>query len=165
MRRLSLPWVLACALVSPVTLAPVFAQPAQPLTMADIMADPDWIGPPVESTWWSWDGQRAYFTLKREGETIRDTWVQPIAGGAATRLDDAARADLDAQNPIFDATRTRMAFVRNGDLFVRDLRTGTLTQITRTEGPEAQPQWTPNGGLIFSSFSRSISSSLSCGMS
>lgn len=149
MRRLSLPWVLACALVSPVTLAPVLAQPAQPLTMADIMADPDWIGPPVESTWWSWDGQRAYFTLKREGETIRDTWVQPIAGGAATRLDDAARADLDAQNPIFDATRTRMAFVRNGDLFVRDLRTGTLTQITRTEAAEAQPQWTPNGGLIW----------------
>ena len=42
-----------------------------------------------------------------------------------------------------------MAFLRNGDLFVRDLRTGALTQVTRTEAPEAQPQWSTTGGLVW----------------
>ena len=145
MRRLPLSWVLACALVSPAALA----QPAQPLTMERIMADPDWIGAPVEGAWWRWDGQAAYYTRKREGSSVRDTWTQPLAGGASARVEDSARADLDAQNPIIDATGTRMAFLRNGDLFVRDLRTGTLTQVTRTEAMEAQPQWSTTGGLVW----------------
>ncbi|MEN4903947.1 S9 family peptidase [Luteimonas sp. TWI1437] len=147
MRRLPLYWVLACAFATPLAAA----QPAQPLTLDRIMADPDWIGAPVESAWWSWDGSRAYYTAKREGSNVRDTWVQPLAGGASVPVDDATRADIDGRDPLLDATRTRMAFVRNGDLFVRDLRTGQLSQITRTEATETQAQWTTGGGLVWRS--------------
>ena len=113
------------------------------------MADPEWIGPPVEDAWWSWDGQHAQYTLRRDGGTIRDTFQQSIAGGIAIKLDGAARAGLDAAQPVFDAPRTRMAFVRNGDVFVRDLRSGVLTQLTRTAADEARPQWSRDGGLIW----------------
>ena len=37
-----------------------------------------------------------------------------------------ARRRSMPRNPVFDAQRTRMAFVRNGDVFVRDLRSGAL---------------------------------------
>ncbi len=131
-------------------LAPaVVAQPATPLTLAQVMADPDWIGAPVEQAWWSWDGQRAYYTLKRDGSTIRDIHAQPVAGGAGARLDGAARGDIDGMDPVFDAQRTRMAFVRNGDVFVRHLGSGALDQLTRTEGAEAQLQWGRDGALVW----------------
>src|SRR5690606_26905713 len=45
---------------------PLAAQPAQELTLDRIMDNPDWIGPPVEQAWWSWDGSRAFYSLKRE---------------------------------------------------------------------------------------------------
>ena len=32
---------------------------AQTLTLDQAMAHPDWIGPPVESAWWSLDGTPA----------------------------------------------------------------------------------------------------------
>lgn len=118
-----------------------------PITLAQAMADPDWIGAPIEAAWWSWDGQRAYTQRKRTGATIRDTWVQPITGGAAAMLDGAARADADAEQPVYDTQRTRMAYVRNGDVFVRDLRSGALQQLTRSNDEEAQPQWGSDGGL------------------
>src|SRR5688572_509887 len=120
-----------------------------PVTLTQTMADPDWIGPPVEQAWWAWDGQRVQYQLKREGAAIRDTWQQPIAGGTATMLDGAARADLDAPRVAYDASRTRMAFVRNGDVFVRDLRNGTLMQVTRSNADEATPQWSSDGNLVF----------------
>lgn len=133
--------------------ATAFAQPAPSapphVTLAEAMADPDWIGPPVELAWWSWDGANAYYTLKREGATIRDIWRQPVAGGSASKLDGAARAGIDSAQPEFDAARTRMAFVRNGDVFVRDLRSGALTQVTRTDANEALPQWSDAGDLVF----------------
>ncbi|MCD9027250.1 prolyl oligopeptidase family serine peptidase [Luteimonas sp. BDR2-5] len=127
------------------------AQPAQPLTMHQVMADPDWIGAPVERAWWRWDGRHAFYSQKRDGEAIRDTWTIDVAGGAPTRLDGANRADIDGNAPVFDAERTRMAFVRNGDVFVRDLRNGSLTQVTRTEATEAQPQWSRGGTLVWRS--------------
>jgi dipeptidyl aminopeptidase/acylaminoacyl peptidase len=146
---------LAAALL--LALAPhAFAQettpdPNAPITLAQAMADPDWIATPIEAAWWSWDGKQAYTLRKRRGATIRDTWVQPITGGAAAALDGAARGDIDAADPVFDASRARMAFVRNGDVFVRDLRSGALQQVTRSNTEEAQPQWSNDGGLAFRS--------------
>ncbi|HKN78411.1 MAG TPA: S9 family peptidase [Lysobacter sp.] len=155
---------LAHAICLTLCLAPVaFAQEAAPsndtsssagdanapLTLDRVMADPDWIGAPIEQAWWSWDGQRAYTQRKRTGATIRDVYVQPIAGGTATVLDGSARATEDAAQPVYDAQHARMAFVRNGDVFVRDLRSGALQQLTRTNDEEAQPQWASDGGLAW----------------
>ncbi|WP_064746557.1 S9 family peptidase [Lysobacter antibioticus] len=135
---------LPCALLA----TAAFAQSA-PLTLADTMANPDWIGAPVEAAWWAWDGQRVQYQLKRDDSIIRDTWQAGVAGGAPQRVDGAARAELDAAAPVYDAQRTRMAFVRNGDVFVRDLRSGALTQVTRSNDTEARPQFGRDGNLVF----------------
>jgi dipeptidyl aminopeptidase/acylaminoacyl peptidase len=120
-----------------------------PITLDQAMADPDWIGPPVEQAWWAWDGRHVQYNLKREGESIRDTWQTAIAGGTPARVADAARAQLDGAHPVYDTSRSRAAFVRNGDIFVRDLRSGALTQVTRSDAPESRPQWSRDGNLVF----------------
>ena len=134
----------ALAAPPPPTLAP-----DQPLTIEQAMADPDWIGPPVERAWWSWDGREAQLQLKREGSSIRDTWRQPVAGGALHKVADAERADLDAPDPVYDAARRRMVFVRNGDVFLRELGSGALVQLTRTGAAESQPRFSADGGVIW----------------
>src|SRR5690606_38154639 len=125
------------------------AQTAQPLTLDQVMADPDWIGSGVEDAWWSWDGETAYYTRKRDGGNIRDTFSQAIDGAAAARLDGAALAGIDGTRQMVDPRRARMAFVRNGDIFVRDLSTGALTQLTRTDAGESRPQWSSDGALVW----------------
>jgi dipeptidyl aminopeptidase/acylaminoacyl peptidase len=148
--RRNLP-ALRGAIAAAIALSATFAdaQTAPPLTMDRIMADPDWIGSGVEQAWWSWDGTQALYQRKRDGATIRDHWRVPVAGGVPAKVDDAARAGLDAAQPVFDAARTRMAFARNGDIFVRDLRNGALTQLTRSEAQESLPQWSVDGGLVW----------------
>ena len=69
------------------------------LAIEQAMADPDWIGPPVERAWWSWDGREAQLQLKRDGGPIRDTWRQPVAGGALQKVADAGRAAVDGGDP------------------------------------------------------------------
>ncbi|HEU4991931.1 MAG TPA: S9 family peptidase [Luteimonas sp.] len=126
-------------------LAKAVAAPS--ITLEQAMADPDWIGPPVEDFWWSWNGADAQYRLKREGAAIRDTWSVPVSGGTAARIDGAARAGLDASDPVYDPQRARMAYVRNGDVFVRDLRIGALQQLTRDDDDQALPQWGSDGAL------------------
>jgi dipeptidyl aminopeptidase/acylaminoacyl peptidase len=137
--RFRVPFIVAFVLAS----LPAAAQ--TPITLDQAMAHPDWIGPPVESAWWSWDNQRVYYTLKRNASPLRDTFQQAVTGGAATRVDEAAQSAIDGESPVHDPSRTRAAFILHGDLFERDLRSGALTQVTRSTDDEADPQYSADG--------------------
>jgi len=127
---------------------PVSSAPAA-LTIEQVMADPDWIGAGVDNAWWQWDGQQVQYLLKRNGSPVRDTYRQPVDGAAAQRVGDNERAGLDAANPAYDPQRQRMVFARNGDIFLRDLRSGALTQLTRSNETESRPQFASDGGVIW----------------
>ncbi|MET0808988.1 MAG: S9 family peptidase [Pseudoxanthomonas sp.] len=125
------------------------AQQAPALSIEQVMSDPDWIGPPVEGAWWAWDGKHVQYQLKRQDSAIRDTFQQPVSGAAAQRVGDRERGTLDAAAPVYDGQRRHMAFVRNGDVFLRDLRSGVLEQLTRSNDEESQPQFASDGGLVW----------------
>jgi len=131
------------------------AQPVQPLTLDRIMADPDWIGPAIGAAWWSWDGRSVYYSRKRTGADVHDLVALnlPDGGqpGSPRILDAAARAGMDAAEPVFNAARTQMAFIRTGDVFVRDLGTGALTQLTRTLTAADDLQWSDADALTWRS--------------
>jgi dipeptidyl aminopeptidase/acylaminoacyl peptidase len=132
MMRLPSLAVLA-ALLAP----PVFA--ATPVTLDDAMANPDWIGTPVEAAWWSWDGKQVFYKQKRTGSPLRDTWrLDAARGGRAAQVADADLPKLDTPETLYNRARTRAVVVRNGDLFERDLKNGALVQITRSHGGAVQ---------------------------
>jgi dipeptidyl aminopeptidase/acylaminoacyl peptidase len=114
---------------------------AAPLTLEQTMADPDWIGPPVEAAYWSLDGRRVHYQLKREGSVLRDDWRIDVADGTPRLLEDSERPQLDAPMPMFDRARRRAVFVRNGDVFLRDLQSGALQQLSRGDAAEASPRF------------------------
>ena len=143
-----MPRILPLSLLLLTAFGSAHAAPT-PITIEQAMADPDWIGPPVESAWWSWNGQQVEYTLKRQGSPVRDTFRQPLAGGVATQVADDQRGTLDAANRVYDRQRQRMAFVRNGDVFVRDLRSGALTQLTRGNERASGVDFATDGGLIW----------------
>lgn len=143
-----MPKLLPLSLLLLATSANAQTAPA-PLTIEQVMADPDWIGPGVDNAWWQWDGQQVQYQLKRNGSPVRDTFRQAIDGSAAQRVGDTERAGLDAANPAYDTRRQRMVFARNGDIFLRDLRSGALTQLTRSNDTESRPQFASDGGVIW----------------
>ncbi len=129
-----------------------------PLTLERIMADPDWISTqielpePFEGTavppHFSLDGRSVYFRMKRSGSPVRDLHRIDVDSGSDSVLDANAMATADGAQIVYDAQNTRAAFVRNGDIFVRDLKTGELRQITRSAQEESSPQFSSDGRLL-----------------
>ena len=142
------PAVLALAAPAFFGIAALPATAQTPITLDQAMAHPDWIGPPVESPYWNWDGKQAIYSLKRVASPVRDTWAQAVDGGDARQVDAAALATLDARGAVLDPGRTRELFVRHGDVFERDLRSGALTQITRSAEAEDAPQFARDGRRV-----------------
>lgn len=136
---------LATAFLATLALAAAQARAQTPITLDQAMAHPDWIGPAVDTARWSWDSQRVLYELERPASPLKDVYQQLATGGTATRVDEAAQAGMDVASPVYDAARTRLAFVRHGDVFERDLRSGALTQVTRSVDAEADPQYSADG--------------------
>ena len=107
-----------------------------PITLDQAMSHPDWIGNPVEAAWWSWDGKQVFFKQKRTGSPLRDTFQAGARADVAPRkVDDGELASLDSANVQYNREHNRAVLLRNGDLFERDLKSGTLTQITKGATP------------------------------
>lgn len=139
---------LALALLATLPAAQAVEPAPSTVTLEQAMADPDWIGPSVDAVWWRWDGSAAYYMQKRKGANIRDIWQVGIEGGTPAQVSDAGRTDMDTA-AVIEFGGARSAFVRNGNVFVRDLHSGMLTQLTRDNQAAERLQWNRSGGLIW----------------
>ena len=115
------------------------------------MAHPDWLGRQPEAPYWSSDSRDVYFLRKREGEDTRDLYRIDLGSRQTTLVPDTDRGSVDAPGGDWDRQRQRRAFIKAGDVFVRDLSAGgALTQITRTAASETSPLFTAGGDVAFS---------------
>lgn len=116
--------------------------------LRQIMADPAWIGSPVESTWWQLDGSAVIYQVPREGSEVRDWHRIDLATGRDERLDYADHASVDGSNAVFHSDSGRAAFVRHGNLFLREPGSDLARQLTRASASDAQPGFSADGEQI-----------------
>jgi dipeptidyl aminopeptidase/acylaminoacyl peptidase len=137
---------LSLALVLSLAPATGHAAPAPPsLTLDQIMAQ-DWIGTPPEKPYWADDGRAVYYERKRPGSELHDLYRVPVAAGQATAGEPvlvplAQRGSVDAPPGDLSHDRKWKTWSREGDLFLKNLETGAVRQITRTADPETDPHF------------------------
>ena len=146
--RLVFPLLLS-ALAASLGAAATAAVPT-PISLDQAMADPDWIGTPVETAWWGANGQ-VYYKQKRIGSPLRDIYQLAGAGAALNsgkQVADAQLGNLDGEQMVYNRAGTRAIVLRNGDLFERDVKSGALVQITRGVSAISDPQYSSDGGAV-----------------
>ena len=153
-------------------LLPLFLLLLPTSTLADsvdlrqIVADPEWMGSPVEEAWWQLDGSAVIYQIKRDGADIHDLRRIDLAAGTDQALDYADHADIDGESPVFHPASGRAAFVRDGNLFVREPGADSPRQLTRATDDDRQPVFSPDGSMIhFQRGSQWWSHSLESGLS
>jgi len=155
--------MIRLALAAPLALL-TFAAAAQtptapaPLTLEQIMADPDWIAGQIQvpeefeegggAPYFSIDGKVVYYKLKRSGSPVFDLHRIDLADGKDATIDAAAMASADGGNAVYATDNTHAAFVRNGEVFLRDLRSGATTQVTRDGQHHGGLQFSADGRLL-----------------
>ncbi len=122
---------------------PALAQPSQnpEPTLKTIMADPDWLGNPPEDPYWADDGRAVYYLHKRTGEETQDLVRVDLESGQATTVALGDQGKADAPGGDLSLNLRWKTYARAGDIFLKDLQTGTLRQITRTEEDESDPSF------------------------
>lgn len=126
------------------------ADPSIKLTLEQIMADPDWLGREPESAHWNYDSQQVYYQRKQQGSELRDWFARPLAAndnGSAVTL--AQQHQAGSANAVYNADRSLQAYAFEGDIYVRDMASGKLTQLTRDNATQYAPEFLLDGRLTY----------------
>jgi dipeptidyl aminopeptidase/acylaminoacyl peptidase len=112
-----------------------------------IMADPDWIGNPPEDPYWSDDGRAVYFKQKRQGSELHDLYRLQLGERTPRRMADADLATADAPGEI-SRDRKWKVFIRDGNVFLKELGTGAVRQLTRTPEVKTEARFMAGGRRV-----------------
>jgi len=134
------------------------AQKLDTLTIEKIMRDPKWIGVSPSNIRWSDDSKHLYFnwnpnhTERDELFSVTPMEIKPV------------KVSIDEQKVFpsgygaMNKARTLKLYEKNGDIYLEDIKTGKIQQLTNTVEREANPQFSGDeskviyttGGNLFS---------------
>ncbi len=112
-----------------------------PITLELIMSDPDWMGNAPESEYWADDGQSVYYERKKEGSEERDLIQVDLRGQVIRVVSDEERPFIDVRGGDYSGDFTRKVYTRGGNLFLKNLADGSITQLTRTSESISSPEF------------------------
>jgi len=119
------------------------------LSIDEIMEGPEFAGTRPSEVRWSVDGHRVYFRWKTTKEKKDALYVVDVTDRTPRRLSDAEEREAPPSAGVENAARTKKLYVRDGDLYLLDLKTGSKRRITATVTDESDPGFTLNSDHIY----------------
>ncbi|MBS1491433.1 MAG: prolyl oligopeptidase family serine peptidase [Bacteroidetes bacterium] len=117
------------------------AQQLTELTVEKIMRDPKWMGESPSNVFWSDNSQQLYFSWNPERWPGDSLYSVTPARLTPVKVAAAARRQLPSGFGDYNLTKTKKTYEKNGDIFLLDIPSGKITQITNSVERESNPQF------------------------
>ncbi|MBK5279243.1 MAG: S9 family peptidase [Bacteroidia bacterium] len=108
------------------------AQQLAPLAVEKIMRDSKWIGVAPSDPFWSEDGKQLYFNWNPEKNSGDSLYTISLLNKTPQKVSPASRRSLPSSSGVYNRTHTKKIYEKNGDLFLLEVTTGKINQITNT---------------------------------
>ena len=135
------------AAVSQPLVAPPTAD--KPLTIEQIMADPDWMGVSADGAYWSDDGKSVLFFRQPSASPLRNYYRLSVADGVTNELQLNELHLASQREGVFNQDKTRKAYVYQNNLFVKQLSSGKIEQLTRQNDSIDGVRFLNDGDLVY----------------
>jgi dipeptidyl aminopeptidase/acylaminoacyl peptidase len=110
-----------------------------PLTIEKIMRDPKWIGIAPSNVFWSEDSKSVYFNWNPDKNTGDSLYTVTLANRSPQKVNPLILRSLPPSNGVYNKAGTKRLYEKNGDLYILDVLTLKITQITSTNDREFNP--------------------------
>ncbi len=114
-----------------------WTQQLAPLTVEKIMRDPKWIGVAPYNPFWSEDGKQLYFSWNPDKSPGDSLYSISLANKTPQKVSAQVRRSLPSPFGNYNRSHTKKLYEKNGDLFLYEIATGKVNQITNTPDLES----------------------------
>lgn len=138
------------AILAPVTSAESVNTNNKTITLEQIMADPDWFGRAPESWYWGDDSNTVFYKQKRLGSPLKDLFIKNVDSDK-----EAHQVGLSKYHIVADSEATKNndssheIYSFKGNVFVKNLASGSVQQITHTSVNESNAMFLTNGNIAY----------------
>lgn len=120
------------------------------ITLEQIMADPDWMGRAPESWYWGDNSQTVFYQQKQEGTPLRDLFSQPAnTPDSATQVKLAELHTVSDRFAVRNKQGTHEVYSFEGNVFVKELSSGKVKQLTQTTAIENSAMFLNDGSIAY----------------
>lgn len=140
---------LALSLLLLLFIAPVFSQTLAPLSVEKIMKDPKWIGNSPSNIYWDANGTTLYFNWNPDSAPSDSLYYITLKDHEPKKLKAENRNGiLRAGSGELNAAGTKYVYASRGDIYLKDLKSGKILQLTNTAENESNPAFAYNDTKI-----------------
>ncbi|MCJ8320587.1 MAG: prolyl oligopeptidase family serine peptidase [Colwellia sp.] len=121
------------------------------ITLEQIMADPDWFARSPESWYWGDDNETIFYKQKRQGNPLRDLYKLSLKAGD-NKAEQVKLAEMHVaadRNAVLSGDGKLEAYSFKGNVFVKELKTNHVLQLTHTSAYEHSVLFLTNGNLAY----------------
>ncbi len=121
----------------------------QEITLEKIMSDPRWIANSPQAARWLPNSEQVVFKQNQSKGELQDTLLLDVNTSEANKVALSELHKVAQSSLVYNRDKTKAAYVFEGDLYLLDIATNKLTQLTRTSAKEEAPQFLNNGSLAY----------------
>lgn len=115
-----------------------------PLTIKEIMQGDRFVGHLPSSVNWSQDGSTIYFDWNPAGATSDSLYGYSLKTAATNKVPYEVEKQLPSRSFNLNKNKTKKVYAKSGDIFISDLTTNTIFQVTSTKDFESNPYFVKN---------------------
>jgi dipeptidyl aminopeptidase/acylaminoacyl peptidase len=126
-----------------------FSQKPDKLTVEKIMRDPKWIGSSPSNPSWSYDGQILYFNWNPDNAPADSTYYISLANHTPAKASVIQKQNIMNDGSVkWNLAHNAYVFIKDGDVFLTDTKTGRTKRIVQTTDRENNPQFSFNDSKV-----------------
>jgi dipeptidyl aminopeptidase/acylaminoacyl peptidase len=119
------------------------------LTVEQIMRDPKWIGTLPSEIFWSYDSKAINFRWNPEKNISDSAYKYNLGNNKIDKVSYInARLAEDISGGSYNTSKTKIAFIHNGDVYVLTISTKTILRITQTVAEESNAYFLANDAIV-----------------
>jgi hypothetical protein len=119
------------------------------LTIEKIMQDPKtWIGTSPDNIVWGEQNDRVFFDWNPEQDTLSSLYSYNLKTKETTKVQVEEKVKLPVGSGDYNSGKAKKVFVRNGNLILLDIKSGTEKQLTNWLERASSPKFVLNDSEI-----------------
>jgi dipeptidyl aminopeptidase/acylaminoacyl peptidase len=132
------------------------AQSLGELTVEKIMRDPKWIGTAPTGINWSTDSKTVYFNWNPDKAEADSLYKITLQNRTPQKVSKQERLALPSSFGVYNKAFTKMLYEKNGDLFLLDVPSGKIIQLTNTVDRESGASFSGDEKKIIYAFDQNL---------
>ncbi|MCK4699983.1 MAG: prolyl oligopeptidase family serine peptidase, partial [Bacteroidales bacterium] len=126
------------------------------LTIEKIMQDPEWIGSSPENIHWSDNGEKLFFEWNPEGKDESSLFFITPENHKPQKVVLEEEKKMPSEYGNYNKNRTKKVYTKHGDIYLLNLQSGEVFQITNTLDYESSPDFSFTENKIIYNFNNNL---------